>query len=237
MFPPKKRLEPLQRAVAKRDYRLIDDVQLASFDRAVEITLESAIPAIFRALDTKILDGNLSVVTVVLDETSNVNALWVGQVELTEPEQPLAQLGALAMQLLAPVAVVARQLGKVSERAIYNITLDALAFGCRRLERASGNIPSAGWIEELLLATGHQAYQPAHPLLAYPDAGPAVTFYVRRTCCVLHKTPGPHACPACPQYPDDATRLQKIDEWLAAMPDDDFRQVTGRGRMAYGVGS
>lgn len=43
---------------------------------------------------------------VVLDETSNVNALWVGQVELTEPEQPLAQLGALAMQLLAPVAVV-----------------------------------------------------------------------------------------------------------------------------------
>ena len=174
---------------------------------------------------------------VVLDETSNVNALWVGQVELTEPEQPHAQLGALAMQLLAPIAIDARQLGKVSERAIYNITLDALAFGCRRLERASGNIPSAGWIEELLLATGHQAYQPARPLLAYPDAGPAVTLYVRRTCCVLHKTPGPHACPACPQYPDDATRLQKIDEWLAAMPDDDFRQVTGRGRMAYGVGS
>ena len=164
-----------------------------------------------------------------------ISLAWLADKE--NQEQLLPAMIALAMQLLAPIAIVARQLGKVSERAIYNITLDALAFGCRRLERASGNTPSAGWIEELLLATGHQAYQPARPLLAYHDAGPAVTFYVRRTCCVLHKTPGPHACPACPQYPDDATRLQKIDEWLAAMPDDDFRQVTVRGRMAYGVGS
>ncbi|MFN8440088.1 MAG: hypothetical protein U0175_04920 [Caldilineaceae bacterium] len=173
---------------------------------------------------------------VVLDETPNVCALWVGQVALSDPEQPLAHLGALAMQLLAPVALVARQLGKVSQRAIYNITLDALAVGCRRLERSSGNTPSAGWIEELLLATGHQAYQPVRPLLAYPDAGPAVTFYVRRTCCVLHKTPGPHACPACPQYPDDATRLQKIYAWLHALDDADFHSVTGRDRVVQAVG-
>lgn len=173
---------------------------------------------------------------VVLDETGDIGAIWVGHVELIQTEHPLAQLSAQAMRLLAPIATVAGQVGKVSERAVINIMLDALAGGYRRLERSSGNVPDAGWIEELLRTTNQPTYRPARPLFAYPDAGPAVPFYVPQTCCVLNKTPGPHACPTCPQYPDDATRLHKIYTSLHSLNDDDFRRVTGRARIVQSPG-
>lgn len=168
---------------------------------------------------------------MTLDAGGNITSFWLAQVELVAPQQPIAEMGALAMRLLEPVAMAIRQVGKVSPRAVVNIALDALVAGCRRLERSCCDAPAADWIEELLAATNHPEYQPARPLLAYPDAGPAVTFYVRHTCCVLHKTPGPHACPACPQYPDDATRLQKINEWLGTLTDAHFQEVTGRARV------
>lgn len=154
------------------------------------------------------LDTTSDQLGVVLDEAANVTVLWVGQVTLPHVEQPLAHLGALTMQLLAPIATVAQQVGKVSERAVCNIMLDALAAGCRRLERSRGNAPGIDWIEELLRATGSQHIDRHGRWLTH--AGPAVRFYVPRTCCVLHSKPSAHACPTCPQYPDDATRLQKI---------------------------
>lgn len=182
------------------------------------------------------LDTTSDQLGLVLDETANVTALWVGRVEPTHAAHPITQVGALTMHLLAPVVEAARQVGKVSTRAVNNITLDALANGCRRLERACGRTPTVGWVEEFIAAMGHPTYKSARPLLAYPDAGPAVEFYVPRTCCVLHSKPGAHACPTCPQYPDDTTRLQKINEWLSAMDDNDFRRITGRMRMAHVVG-
>ncbi len=168
---------------------------------------------------------------MTLDADGKLIGFWLAQVEEVAPQQPLVAMGNLAMQLLEPVAMATRQVGKVSQRAAINIVLDALVAGCRRLERSCCQAPVGDRCEALLAATNHPEYQPARPILAYPDAGPAVTFYVRRTCCVLHAKPGPHACPTCPQYPDDATRVQKINEWLGTLNAADFKEVTGRERM------
>lgn len=169
---------------------------------------------------------------VVLDEQAGLTAVWVDRVDRIDVDRPMAHAGALAMRLLAPITEEAHRAGKVSARGVTNIALDALAAGCRRLERSCGSAPSAGWVEELIAATDHPEYRSARLLWAQPDAGPPVEFRMPRTCCVLHKQPGPHACPTCPQYPDDATRLRRIDEWLGALNDDDFRAVTGRARVS-----
>lgn len=181
--------------------------------------------------DQVVLTATADAIGLTLDSGGNMTGFWLAQVERVAPQQPMVAMGALALRLLEPVATATRQVGKVSQRAGINIVLDALVAGCRRLERSCGHAPAAKWIEELLTATDHPEYQPARPILAYPDAGPAVTFYVRRTCCVLHAKPGPHACPTCPQYPDDATRLRMINEWLGTLNDADFKEVTGRERI------
>lgn len=166
---------------------------------------------------------------LVLDEQANLSALWVSCVMPSKTEQAEAQVTQLALGALAPIAAQARQSRRVSARGIANIMFDALIAGCRQVARSAGTDAEA--LVHTLIAAGPAWYQPARPILAYPDAGPAVRFYVPRTCCVLNKQPSAHACSTCPQYPDDATRLEQISEWLGTLANEDFRQVTGRQRV------
>ena len=169
---------------------------------------------------------------LVLDETGGLTAAWVGQVTRLDPDRPAASVGTLSMRLLAPITELSRQAGRVSARAVTNITLDALSSGCRRLENAAGQPNGYAWVDELIAACGHPEYQPGRPLFVQPDdEGPSVEFRVPKTCCVLNKQAGPHACPTCPQLPDDATRTQRIGEWLKELDDREFNKVAGRERV------
>jgi hypothetical protein len=166
---------------------------------------------------------------VVLDEQAYLSALWIGAYSQVRDAPSSTRVVTRAVDLLAPVSTTVRLAGRVSAHGAADILFDALIAGSRFVARTAG--VDASSVIAALLDASPSGYAPALPLHVRPDAGPTVILHVPRTCCVLSKEPGPHACPTCPQYPSDAVRVQHATAWLQSLDDADFRDATGRARV------
>lgn len=203
------------------------------FHRAIGAVTNTLVSPL--VLDGVALDVAPDQLGIVPGSDGDSPAAWVGQVTTVDTGEPAEHAGRLCMRLLEPVAAAVRDVAGLGERGVANVMLDALANGCRRLERASPNRPGPGWVEAFIAATGHTEYRPGRVLLASPDDGPAIEFRMPRSCCVLLSKPREGSCPTCPQYPDDDTRKRLTEEWLRSLDEDAFRYVTGRRRVGQGA--
>jgi hypothetical protein len=157
-----------------------------------------------------------------------LSAYWAAEVRAAASSRPLVRLGAMASVMLTPLASAVRSVERIGLRGLDNVMLDALAAGVRRHERVLGREPDPALVEQLVLGFGRDGHRPARPLPVHVDAGPAVTFHVPATCCVLATAVTAGACPTCPIRPDDAARRAAIIDWLHDLDDTAFRGVAGR---------
>jgi hypothetical protein len=119
---------------------------------------------------------------------------------------------------------------QAGSRAVLNVTLDSLHASCEWFERAAPSGDAEAVSPRLLAAAGHPEHRLGRLIHVQPDTGPPVALRVPTTCCVLSPEPGCHACPTCPRYADDETRLRIARDWLRGLDDDGFLEVTGRPR-------
>ncbi|MFN8623537.1 MAG: hypothetical protein U0869_22590 [Chloroflexota bacterium] len=195
-----------------------------------------AITAVLAAplvLDGVALEARPDQLGVVLRD-GELAGFWVAEAREGSGARPMVRLGAIASVLLAPIASAVRSVERIGLRGLDNVMLDALAAGIRRHERMAGREPDPALVEQLVLGAGREGYRPARPLSVHVDAGPAVTFHVPATCCVLATEVTPGACPTCPMRADDTARRIAIIDWVDGMDDPAFREVCGRDPVRPG---
>jgi hypothetical protein len=160
-----------------------------------------------------------------------VSAAWVLAARPVAVADPAAHLGVTATSLLVPVIAAIHGLHRLPVRGLDNVMLDGLAAGYRRSARLAGREPDAAFVARLLSGAGRPAHPTARPLDVAVDDGPAVTFHVPATCCVLASSADGGSCPTCPQWPDDGTRRGAIRAWVEGMDAAGFRATVGRDRI------
>lgn len=160
-----------------------------------------------------------------------VSAAWVLTARPAAVTDPAAHLGATATSLLVPVIAAIQGLHRLPARGVDNVMLDGLAAGYRRSARLAGREPDAAFVARLMAGAGRPAHPAARPLEVTVDGGPAVTFHVPATCCVLASDAADGSCPMCPQWPDDAARRMAIRDWVEGMAAAGFRATVGRERI------
>lgn len=202
---------------------------LALLHRAIDVVTHALLAPV--AFDGVALDVAPSQLGMVLDEALELKSVWVGEIRAFETHEQINQLGRLSVCLLMPVMTQSAQKGGVSVRGLVSVMLDALIAYGQRASRDYATSLQTGWVEQLVIGAGYPHHKQARPIYVQVDAGPPVEWRMPRTCCVMNTTPGPHACPSCPQYPDDATRVRKILEYLRGLDAEQFRRVTGRWRL------
>jgi hypothetical protein len=160
-----------------------------------------------------------------------VSVAWVAAAQPIAVRDPAAHLGLTATSVVVPVIAAIRGLHRLPARGLDNVMLDGLAAGYRRCARLAGLEPDAAFVARLMAGAGRTTHPAPRPLEVVVDGGPALTFHVPATCCVLASTASDGSCPTCPQWPDDATRRTAIRAWVEGMDAAGFRATVGRDRI------